>query len=333
MRALLLLLGELGSATALARLFAARPELGLPQLDSLGLWKIATGDVLAARAQGTRACWGRLRPRSPGHHPVTSHWEMAGAITAHPFAEFTALPEELVQALARDCRIKFLLAGSAEDLQAEHRRSGRPLLAPAPGSCLEIAAEEAVISTPRLLEICRNARRVANRWRIARVVGRQIDGSTHEFAMVPPRTILNAIAERGLHVHGVGPVSEYFAGSGITLSTLLDAPSAGFDATEAAWHGEHDGLIFASLGGSVITESSLVRLDVWLGAFLPTVEPEDLVLLTGAAAPGDEAPLIMLHAGRRGPLGTRPTFADVAATLAEFFRLRTWPAGTSFLRR
>lgn len=257
---------------------------------------------------------------------------MAGVITAHPFAELTALPEELVQALTRECRVKFLLTGCADDLMAEHRQTGRPLLAVAAGSRLEISAVEEVVPAPRLLEICRQARRVANRWRIARVVGRPLAGRVHEFAMVPPRTILNAIAERGWHVHGIGAVTEFFAGSGITRSTVLESPAGGLEAAEAAWHGEQDGLIFASPGGPGPCEASLARLEAWLGAFLPTVEPEDLVLLTGAAAPGDEAPLMMLHAGRRGPLGTRSTFADVAASLAEFFRLRSWPAGASFLR-
>jgi phosphopentomutase len=332
MRALLLLLHELDSAAALARHFKARPELELPHLFRLGLWKIATGDVLAARAQGILAGWGRVRRQSPGDHPAASHWEMAGAIIAKPFADFAELPDDFVRALERECRIKFLLRGTPAELEEEHRQSGRAILSTRPGSVLEIAAHADAMPAPRLLEICRLARRVANRWRVARVVGHHFPGGRHDFAMVPPRTILNAIAERGLHVHGIGPVSELFAGSGITRSTAIETRAEGFAATEMAWNGENDGLVFASLGGVAVADPELSWLDAWLGGFLPTVEPEDLVILAGAARTGEEAPLILLHAGRRGPLGTRSTFADVAASLAEFFRLRAWPSGVSFLR-
>ncbi len=46
----------------------------------------------------------------------------------------------------------------------------------------------------------------------------------------------------------------------------------------------------------------------------------------------EELPLLAHYDGVTGPLGTRETLADVAATLAGFFRLKGgWPAGRSFL--
>ena len=40
-----------------------------------------------------------------------------------------------------------------------------------------------------------------------------------------------------------------------------------------------------------------------------------------------------MHNGDSRNLGTRSTFADVAASLSDFFELpRAWPVGTSFLR-
>jgi phosphopentomutase len=43
---------------------------------------------------------------------------------------------------------------------------------------------------------------------------------------------------------------------------------------------------------------------------------------------------MVVHGRTSHPLGTRKTFADVAATLAAHFRLRNpWPIGKSFLTR
>ncbi len=82
--------------------------------------------------------------------------------------------------------------------------------------------------------------------------------------------------------------------------------------------------------------------DRWLAGFLPRCDEEDLVIITadhgndptwsGSDHTREEVPLMVLHAGLSLALGTRSTFADVAATLAEFFRLRQkWPVGESFI--
>jgi phosphopentomutase len=86
---------------------------------------------------------------------------------------------------------------------------------------------------------------------------------------------------------------------------------------------------------------ALVEFDRWLAGFLPRCEAEDLVIITadhgndptwrGTDHTREEVPLMVLHAGRRAALGTRQTFADVAATLAEFFQIKPWSVGQSFI--
>src|ERR1043165_4733241 len=89
---------------------------------------------------------------------------------------------------------------------------------------------------------------------------------------------------------------------------------------------------------------SLVEFDAWLPRFLPQIAPEDLVIITadhgndptwrGTDHTREEVPLIVLHGNQARPLGTRRTFADVAATLAEAFDLRDFgTSGESFLRK
>src|SRR4051812_18988466 len=99
--------GDAGANT-LGHLFDALPELELPALFSLGLWKSVTGDVFSPRAQETDARWGRLRPASAGKDSVSGHGERAGAIVPEPFALQESFPAELVEKLTTATGVKFL---------------------------------------------------------------------------------------------------------------------------------------------------------------------------------------------------------------------------------
>ncbi len=358
--------GDAGANT-LGHVFRGEAGLELPTLFSLGLWKSVIGDVLSARAQGNLARWGRMRPASRGKDSITGHWEIAGAIQTEPFAVFPEFPEELVSAIERDAGLKFLgncaRHGLAviEELGEEHLRTGKPILYTSADSVMQIAAHDRAIPAKRLAEICRLARRRADKFRIGRVIARPFTGAPGAFArlgrqdypMVPPRTVLNAIAERGLLVHGIGHVKSLFAGSGITRSSPAESNVDVMAAVESAWEKDDSGLVFANLSDfdSLYGHRrdlpgfarALADFDEWLEAFLPRIEEDDLVIIIAdhgndPTFPGndhtrEEVPLLVLHGGRRGPLGTRKSFADVASTLAEFFGLRGgWTPGKSFLR-
>ncbi len=168
--------------------------------------------------------------------------------------------------------------------------------------------------------------------------------------MQPPRTILNALADAGHTVHGVGKISDIFAGSGITASTPTASNAEGMSAIEQLWPG-FDGLLFANLVDFDMLYGhrrdvpgyarALRAFDHWLNLFLKTTPSTDIIILTadhgndptwrGTDHTREQVPLIMLYGGKAIPLGTRDTFADIAATLAEIFKLPAWPVGTSFL--
>ena len=380
MRALLIILDSAGcggapdaaaygdeGANTLGHVLATAPDLELPALFSLGLWKILTGDVFHRRSQGTIASYGRMRECSSGKDSTSGHWEIAGAILDAPFETFSEFPAELVSAIEKDAGVQFLgnfpRSGTAilEELGGEHLKTGRPILYTSADSVLQIAAHESVVPRKRLYEICRAARRRANAYRIGRVIARPFTGAPgafertagrHDFSMVPPRTVLNSIAETGLRVEGVGKISDIFAGSGITHSTPSASNRDGIAVIDALWADGRDGLVFANLvdfdalfghrrdpAGYL---GALVEFDAWLGGFLSRCDDEDLVIITadhgndptwrGTDHTREEVPLIVLHRRIGVPLGTRRTFADVAATLASFFFVRHgWPVGESFI--
>jgi phosphopentomutase len=297
---------------------------------------------------------------------MAGHWELAGAIVSEPFAIYSSFPADLVEKLSAATGVKFLGncarngAALVEELGAEHLRTGAPILYTSADSVLQIAAHEGVIAPARLHEIARKARRVCDAWRIGRVISRPFRGepgafertrARHDYPMVPPRTVLNAIAETGLAVHGIGRVGSIFAGSGITRAIPAHTNAEAMAALEQLWHTDDDGLIFANFGEFDSPHGHtrdlpgfaerLAEFDEWLGTFLAAVEDDDLLIVTAdhgndPTFPGndhtrEEVPLLVRHQGRQGPLGTRKTFADVAATLAQYFHTRGgWPGARAF---
>lgn len=375
MRALLVVLDSVGcggardgaaygdeGADTLGHILASIPHLELPTLDSLGLARIRN----QPNAPEPRASWGRMHESSAGKDTTTGHWEIAGVILAEPFGTFEKFPPELVTAIERDAGVRFIgnypQSGTVilDELGAEHLRTARPILYTSADSVLQIAAHEEVFPRVQLEEVCRIARRHCDSWRIGRVIARPFAGHAgafhrtscrHDYSMPPPHTVLNAIADSGRAVEGVGKISDIFAGSGITRSTPTTSNAEGMRTIEERWSSLGDGLVFANLVDFDMLfghrrnvagyGQALVEFDAWLAAFLPRLAPPDLVIITadhgndptwtGTDHTREDVPLLVLHRDERRALGTRTSFADVAASLADFFKLPAWPAGSSFL--
>ncbi|HEX4086598.1 MAG TPA: phosphopentomutase [Chthoniobacteraceae bacterium] len=373
MRSILIVLDSLGigaapdadrygdwGADTLGHLFAHTPELALPALFSLGLGEVLAG---SRRGHGIRAGHGRIRTISPGKDSTSAHWEMMGVIPKLPFTVYEKLPPQLVEAMEVEAKVTFLGRDAEEPrkLWREHAATGNPMLAlPKGESVIEISAHEGAMPRARLYEIGRVVRRLANAHRIARIVAQPLAGKPgayleakgrHEYPMVPPRTVLNAIAEAGLVVEGVGKAPELFGRSGITHAHSTRGNAETLAAVERLWEHAQDGLIFANVGDFdplghardvAGFAKALMDFDQWLGGFLARVTPEDLLIITADHGNDpvfrdrdhtrEELPLLAHYDGLSGPLGTRETLADIGATLAQFFQLKeAWPPGASFI--
>ena len=355
-------------ANTLGHIFEHCPALSLPHLFSLGLSKILTSDVFDPRPGKTRAGFGRMRPESSGKDSTTGHWEIAGVVLDEPFATFDSFPEALIDAITAETGVSFIgnmpRSGTLilEELGPRHLETGELILYTSADSVLQIAAHEDVMPARQLQALCRVVRRHADAWRIGRVIARPFRGKPgafertqdrHDFSITPPRTVLNVLADSGLCVQSVGKVGDLFAGSGITHFCPTGSNAEGMEAIEALWPHLEEGLLFANLVDFDTLyghrrdvrgyAEALARFDHWLGKFLPLIEPDDLVILTadhgndpafrGTDHTREEVPLLVLHQGAAAPLGTRKTFADIGASLLDFFGIpEEWPTGTSFLR-
>ncbi len=376
MRALLIVLDSVGCGSApdaaqygdaradtLRHIYERTPGLCLPTLESLGL-----AAILGRHGLDPAASWGKMRERSAGKDTTTGHWEIAGAILAEPFPAFPRFPLELVRAIEREAGVKFIgnfpRSGTTvlDELGPEHLRTGSPILYTSADSVLQIAAHEGIFPLPRLYALCEIARRHCDAYRIGRVIARPFLGEPgnfhrtagrHDYAMLPPRTILNVLADSGHAVHGIGKISDIFAGSGITASTPTASNAEGMAALAQLWPTFRHGLIFANLVDFDMHfghrrdvpgyTRALREFDAWLATFLKDIAPTDLVIFTadhgndptwpGTDHTREEVPLLVLHGAKAQALGTRETFADIAATLAEHFSVENPTPGacSSFL--
>ncbi|MFY8216543.1 MAG: phosphopentomutase [Chthoniobacterales bacterium] len=380
-RALLLVLDSVGcgfapdaalygdqGANTLAHILDATPGIRLPALQSLGLGdalSISAGSSVAGSARGV----GVMTERSAGKDTTTGHWELAGVILEKPFRTFTSFPKELVDAIERDAGVQFIgnIASSGttvlELLGPEHMQSGHPILYTSADSVLQIAAHEGIVSLDELYRICKIARRYCDHWDIGRVIARPfvtdpISGefirtpNRHDYSLVPPHTVLNALSDSGIPVIGVGKISDIFAGSGITESHPTRSNADGMQTIDSLWVPLTHGLMFANLvdfdmlfghrrdvaGYAEAVES----FDHWLSGFLSTIRPDDLVIITadhgndpiwkGSDHTRERVPVFLpIGVGCNAEIGVRNSFADVAATLATFFQLSPWPHGKSII--
>ena len=351
MRALLIAIESLGvgqltdhpTPNTLAQLFGEVPGLELPTFFALGLGEILKGRVFDPPARKCIASYGRMIQRSAGADLLSGLWELAGVVSSRPVTPAAWLPGDFQSTLARECGTAFLFTSCEAlslppELAQEHRKTGTPILSTGPGSMLRVWAGESTFPTHQLARLCRKVRHCADAWRIARVEGRHLSSpetAAVSLPMVPPRTLLNAIADRGLTVEAVGVIRDFFARSGITRTYPAATQAESFQTVDHLWQTHHSGLVFAHLAPLAAATApeqaaALREIDAWISGFLEKLDNDNLLIVTGTNRPGmwdpasprEEVPVLLHYGGRTQPLGVRETFADVAATLAAFFGIK-----------
>lgn len=356
-------------ANTLMHVAEAVHGIDLPVLQQLGLGNICPvpGLVPVAKPQ---AAWGKMAELSPGKDTTTGHWELAGLPTTEPFNSYpTGFPAEIIKQFELKIGSKTLgnIAASGtdiiRDLGAEHLRSGFPIVYTSVDSVFQIAAHEEVILLERLYEICKIARQLLDPYRVGRVIARPFIGSSsadfqrthrrHDFSMPPSGpTLLDLLVKAGLPVVGIGKISDIFAGQGITESIPITDNADGMRKCIKALGSQDAGLLFANLvdfdmlyghrRDATGFAAALSRFDAWLPELQQAMQTDDLLLITAdhgcdPVTPGSDhsrefVPILAWHkqmsVGQE--LGTRTSFCDVAATIAEVFG-REWPVGESFV--
>jgi phosphopentomutase len=255
--------GDEGSDT-LGNTAEAVGGLQLPNLGELGLGNVKELRGLAP-AGAPPSVVGRLRTESAGKDTTIGHWELMGILTPDPMPTYPdGFPPDLVRRFAEATGrgvIGNVAASGTEIINRlgdEHVRTGDWILYTSADSVFQVAAHEDVVPLEELYAACRTARSMlTGEHAVGRVIARPFTGSAgdyrrtanrHDFSLAPARpNHLSRLREAGQTVHGVGKISDVFAGQDVDTSQPTASNAEGIDVLRRLLGELDEGLIFANL--------------------------------------------------------------------------------------
>jgi len=362
--------GDVGSHTLL-HVAEAVGGLDLPRLEALGLGRLLALPGVRAIAD-PRGAWGRMAERSKGKDSTSGHWEMSGLVLERAFPVYPhgfplPLLDRWSERIERGWIGNVAASGTTiiERMGAEHQRSGKLIVYTSADSVFQVAAHESTVPVEKLYEACRVARAMlTGEHAVGRVIARPFTGEPgayrrterrRDFSLEPPdATLLDRLSERGHPVITVGKVDQLFAGRGVSDAIHTGSNAEGEEVLADLARRRGEGLVFANLvdfdqqyghrNDPAGFAQALENFDERLGEILSHLRDDEMCLVTADHGNDPTTPstdhsreyVPLIVAGRRvragADLGTRETFADVAATLAELFGVKSPASGTSFLR-
>ena len=332
----------------------------LPHLAALGLgWVPGVHTLPRPEPQGA---FGRMREVNPGKDTTTGHWEFVGVYLEKPFRTYPeGFPEELLRAWAEAIGVKGWLLNrpysgteAIRDYGETHLKTGFPIVYTSADSVFQVAAHLEVVPLEELYRWCQVAREMLKgEHQVARVIARPFAGEPgnfyrredlrKDFALEPPRNVLDLLKEAGLEVVGVGKIPDIYAHRGFTREVKIKDNTDGLEKTLALMQEPFSGLLFANLvdfdakyGHRRNPEGyarALKEVDDFLPRLMEALGPEDHLFLVsdhgndptffGTDHTREYGMLLWVGPGVKGDLGTRESFADLGATWARLFGL-TW---------
>lgn len=280
-------------------------------------------------------------------------------------------PEEVMRRFEEAIGTKTLgnvvASGTAilDELGEEHMRTGYPIVYTSADSVFQIACHEDIIPLERLYEMCEIAReQLTGIYAVGRVIARPFvgtgrgafkrTGGRRDFSLVPSQpNILDVLKDSGHDVLAVGKIEDIFAHQGITQSNHAAGNPACIEAMKAYLEEPFNGLCFVNLVDFDMVyghrrnvqgyADALMAFDQALPDILKLLNEGDLLLITadhgcdpthhGTDHTREYVPLVAVKHGQKKlvNLGTRASFADVAATISDYFGLQEIFQAESFL--
>ena len=360
--------GDVGVHTL--RSCATSEYFNIPNLLSLGLGNIEGLEFLGA-SPDPKAAYGRMAEASMGKDTTIGHWELAGIVSPNPLPTYPkGFPEEVLEPFRKATGKKILAnapwSGTAviDEYGDEHLASGDLIVYTSADSVFQIAAHEDIVPPEELYEYCRTARKLLQgKHGVGRVIARPFVGKVgefkrtanrHDFSLEPPAdTLLDVVKAAGKDSIAVGKIYDIFAGRGTTEHVYNKSNADGLAHAMDYVNQGFEGLCFVNLVDFDMLyghrrdidgyAKALSEFDAWLPGFLAQLRDDDLVMITadhgcdpGYTATTDHTreyvPLLVTGKGVKPVnLGTRTTFADVAATAAELLDVELDTPGKSFV--
>ncbi|NLL80234.1 MAG: phosphopentomutase [Clostridiales bacterium] len=346
------------------------PYFSMPHMGKLGLFNIDGVDV-GEKESDPIGVVARMKEASKGKDTTIGHWEIAGIYSGKPLPTYPeGFPQEVLLEFTKRtgreilCNKPYSGTEVIRDYGDEHVRTGKLIVYTSADSVFQIAAHEEVVPVEELYRYCEIARELLQgEHGVGRVIARPFIGKNgnytrtprrHDYSLTPPGvTMLDQLSENGYTVAAIGKIKDIFAGKGITEFVYTKGNEEGIERTLEYLDKDFEGLCFINLVDYDMLyghrndvdgyAKALTFFDEQLTMMLSKLREEDILMITAdhGCDPGyvqstdhsrEYTPFIMCGRGMKPKnLGTRETFADIGATVLDYFGIKPAFAGTSML--
>lgn len=347
------------------------PYFSMPNMEKLGLFQIE-GTSAESKVTDITGRVARMTEASMGKDTTIGHWEIAGIYSPTPLPTYPeGFPKEVLDAFKKAtgrgvlCNKPYSGTEVIKAYGDEHVKTGDLIVYTSADSVFQIAAHEDVVPVEQLYEYCRMARKIlTGKHGVGRVIARPFTGESgnytrtprrHDFSLEPPGdTILNILQAHGKDTIAVGKIFDIFAGSGISEHVYTSGNAEGIERILEYLDKDFEGICFINLVDFDMLyghrrdidgyAKALSYFDGKLPEIMAKMRDEDVLMITAdhGCDPGylkttdhtrEYTPFVMYGKPvAPGNLGTRKTFADIGASVLQYFDIVPTFTGEGILR-
>lgn len=341
-----------------------------PNLERLGIFQI-DGIGNEGKEVKPLGAFCKCAETSMGKDTTIGHWEIAGLISEKPLPTYPeGFPEEVLSEFTKRtgrkvlCNKPYSGTDVIRDYGEEHLKTGALIVYTSADSVFQIAAHEDLVPVEELYRYCEIAREILQgEHGVGRVIARPFTGTypftrtprRHDYSLVPPKTtMLDLLKKAGLETLSVGKIYDIFAGKSVSEMNRTQSNAEGMAKTLEMADRDFEGLCFTNLVDFDMVyghrndapgyAKAATEFDKWLPGFMAKLRPDDLLIITAdhgcdPVTPSTDhsreyVPMLLYgqHIRRNVNLGVRKTYADISATILDYFGVpQEDTAGTSFL--
>lgn len=348
--------GDVGANTLGHIIEQQNPSLPNMQAMGLGLIPNVGGPkpMNGAGAYGRAAEVSAGKDTTTGHWEL-SGLKLETPFPTYPDGFPAEVMDAFEQAIGTKTLGNYPASGTAilDELGEEHMKTGYPIVYTSADSVFQIACHEDVYPPKKLYEMCEIARKILQgKHGVGRVIARPFvgtgkgafkrTGNRRDFSLLPiGPTVLDVLKDKGLFTMGIGKIEDIFCMQGLVESDHAAGNPACVDALMKVMPRDFTGLVFVNLVDfdSVYGHrrdvagyaQALEYFDKRLNEIKAAMNQDDLLILTadhgcdpahtGTDHTREYVPILVWSPAMTGltDLGTRRTYADIAATIADLF--------------
>ena len=359
--------GDVGCNTL--RSITGSKEYDTPLMRKMGLFNIDGVDCMEG-VDSAIGAYARLTEQSAGKDTTIGHWEIAGIVSKNPLPTYPdGFPQEVIDKFSELtkrgvlCNLPYSGTDVIRDYGKQHMETGDLIVYTSADSVFQIAAHEDIVPVEELYRYCEIAREMlVGRHGVGRVIARPFIGEEgnftrtarrHDFSLVPPcDTMMDVLIANGYSTYGVGKIYDIFAGKGIQNTVRIENNVDGMNKAMEYQKEDFSGLCFVNLVDFDMHYGHRNDIDGYAKAatvfdkqlhdFVKNMRDEDILMITAdhGCDPGfrgtdhsrEYVPFMAYgkDVKENVNLGTRDSFADIAATIQDIFGVEQATAGKSF---